>query len=85
MNLKKAMLNERKAFGLVYDPQQQQIYALGGFNVSHYAECERYDVKKDEWKAIAPMNKARDGLSACFVDNLFIFVIGGNDGDKNVA
>ena len=39
-----------------------KVYALGGYDgeqARFLSECEMYDVTRDEWSVISPMNKAK--------------------------
>eukprot|EP01022_Parablepharisma_sp_SALTPOND_P034437 TRINITY_DN917_c0_g1_i1.p1 TRINITY_DN917_c0_g1~~TRINITY_DN917_c0_g1_i1.p1 ORF type:complete len:343 (-),score=20.32 TRINITY_DN917_c0_g1_i1:48-1076(-) len=55
------------------------IYALCGFTtddefpVQHFF-CERYDIDKDSWAAIPPLNEAKNCPAACMFDSRFIYV-----------
>lgn len=46
------------------------IYVVGTFvNNQVYGYCERYDVQKDKWKVIAPLNYPRSGVALCSFKN----------------
>ena len=55
------------------------IYSLGGYNTEykHLAMCERYNISMDKWTPIPSLKVARRGISACVVDEIFIYAIGG--------
>ncbi len=59
------------------------VYSLGGVSRSGdcMKSCERYDVTKDSWTEIAPMNSARCCLAAAEFNNESVYVFGGRDLD----
>lgn len=64
-----------------------KVYALGGYDgeqAKFLNECEVYDVTKDEWTIISPMNKAKCAFAATAVNDDTIFVCGGYDGENRL-
>ena len=54
------------------------IYVVGTFfNNRVYGDCERYDVQKNKWKQIAPLNIPRSGVALCSFKNQYLFAFGG--------
>ena len=79
------MKNSRIYFAVIYDKASELIYVLGGYGDNYLDQCEKYDLNEDTWKQIAPMSKKKQNHSACLVSNKFIYVIGGEDGYKNLS
>ena len=81
---KKDMHNVRQIFGITYDSKRKNIYVFGGSvnrNIGYALNvCEKYNVAKNVWTQIRPMNKTKTDSSACNIDNKYIIVIGGEDG-----
>ncbi len=63
-------------------PGLEYLFAIGGsgppvFENDPYLDlCECYDVDKDEWRQVAPMNTRRSGLRVASVGG-YLFAIGG--------
>jgi len=57
------------------------IYVFGGLDgIDEMDCCEKYSIKNDEWTPISNMLKKKYLVSACLLNNEFIYVIGGYDG-----
>ena len=62
------------------------VYVMGGHhNVNFLDSCESYDIAKDEWNFVKPMNIKKYAFAATIVNNEFIYTFGGYDGDKKLA
>lgn len=58
------------------------LFAVGGWcNGDAINMVERYNVKTNEWRQVACMNKRRCGVGIAVLNN-FIFAIGGHDGSS---
>ncbi|KAK6022461.1 kelch repeat protein, partial [Ostertagia ostertagi] len=58
------------------------LYAVGGTDGRHrYNLVERYDVRRNEWIRMTPMNTLRSGL-AVSVLNGCLYAVGGGDGSS---
>jgi len=53
------MNTNRGTFSVVASPKCDCIYAVGGFNGSPLNHVERYDLMRDQWEYVAPMNQRR--------------------------
>lgn len=53
------------------------MYVLGGIGNDILDHCEKYSVDKDEWTILAPMTKEKLLVSACILNDQYIFSIGG--------
>jgi len=59
------------------------VYVIGGYDGltgRFLHEGEKYNLLRDEWSQIAPMNVARCAFSATSVNSKLIFIFGGYDG-----
>ena len=74
------MQEARRALAVVVLPDG--IYAIGGYDGRKYLNSvEKFDLAKQEWISVKPMNTARCTLSAvASSDCQFIYVIGGYNG-----
>lgn len=55
-----------------------QVFVLGGFSgKSRLNSVERYQIKEDKWTVVAPMKDKRHYLSACSINDEFIYAFGG--------
>lgn len=62
------------------------IYVVGTFvNNKVYGISERYDVQKDKWKLIAPLNIPRSGVALCSFKNQYLFAFGGRVDQKRIV
>lgn len=62
------------------------IYVVGTYvNNQVFGWCERYDVQKDKWKIIPPLNHPRSGVALCCFKNQFIFAFGGRVDQRRVV
>lgn len=55
---------------------------MGGWNNTQLNFCEYYDIKKDAWTEFASLNNQISDLSATVLNNKYIYVFGGNKGEK---
>lgn len=54
------------------------VFVLGGFSgKQRLNSVERYDVKQDKWTQMAVMKDKRHYLSACTINDEFIYAFGG--------
>lgn len=59
------------------------VYVIGGYDGQtgrFLREGERYNLLRDEWRMITPMNVARCAFSATAVNNKSVYIFGGYDG-----
>lgn len=61
------------------------VYVTGGREDGNgdpaYPDCDRYDVAKNKWEEMPPMNQARFSHSSCHL-GAFIYVFGGTNSQK---
>ena len=74
------MIEARRALAAVVLPDG--IYAIGGYDGRQYlATVEKFDLNRQEWVQVKPMNTARCTLSAvASTDCQYIYVLGGYNG-----
>lgn len=77
LTVKKDMNQVRNDFGMTYDDKNRQVYVFGGYDGSYLDHVERYSVDKNEWTVLSPMNTDKGNVSACIINNQYIFIIGG--------
>jgi len=54
---------------------------LGGYDgVDRLYHCEKYSIQQNEWTDMAPMSKEKRDVSACILNNKYVYAIGGYDG-----
>ena len=76
------MHHARAYFGIAFDQLRKEVYVLGGYNRGYLnhcedlSHCEKFNTLTGEWIVIAPMNKKKDGVSACIFNSQFVFAIG---------
>ena len=44
--------------------------------------CEYYDVNNNEWTQFAKLNEKKDSMSASILNNRFIYLFGGKNGNR---
>ena len=64
----------RERHNLIYLPNKNFVFAVGGF---YSKSCEYSDVYRGDWQLVAPLNKARGNASMAYVNDRFIYIIGG--------
>ena len=64
----------RERHNLIYLPNKNSVFACGGF---FSKSCEYTDVYKGTWELISPMNRPRGNASMAYVNDRFIYIIGG--------
>ena len=73
----------RERHNLIYLPNKNFVFACGGF---FSKTCEYSDVYRGNWELIAPMNKSRGNASMAYVNDRFVYIMGGfelrNDSPK---
>ena len=63
---------KRRSFGLIYF--NKNLFAIGGYVQGQLTNsCERYDVRSNEWVAIASMERAVYEPTLCIYGNRYIF------------
>ena len=78
--LLEGMKYKREEHGFALGPDGK-LYAVGGFNGKRcLKEVERYDIAKQTWEEIAPMNYARRSLCVTSLSD-GIYAIGGYEKD----
>ena len=74
------MNQERFLFSIAYDDRQKYIYVFGGRASEGFINhCEKYNVLTDTWTVIKPMVKGKANMTACILNNEFIFIFGGKE------
>ena len=73
----------RERHNLIYLPNKNFVFACGGF----FSKTSEYsDVYRGNWELIAPMNKSRGNASMAYVNDRFVYIMGGfelrNDSPK---
>jgi len=55
------------------------LIAAGGENEKEklHSKCELYEIGKDQWKALPPLNIARAGHSGCVAGEKTVYLFGG--------
>ena len=64
----------RERHNLIYCPNKNYVFACGGF---YSKSCEYTDVYRGNWELISPMNKSRGNASMAYVNDRFIYIMGG--------
>ena len=64
----------RERHNLIYCPNKNFVFACGGF---YSKSCEYTDVYRGNWELISPMNKSRGNASMAYVNDRFIYIMGG--------
>ena len=64
----------RERHNLLYVPNKNFVFACGGF---YSQSCEYTDVFKGNWDKILPLNKSRGNASMAYVNERFIYILGG--------
>jgi len=64
----------RERHNLIYLPNKNYVFACGGF---FSKSCEYTDLYRGNWELIAPMNKSRGNASMAYVNDRFIYIMGG--------
>jgi hypothetical protein len=64
----------RERHNLLYCPNKNFVFACGGF---YSKSCEYTDVYRGNWELISPMNKSRGNASMAYVNDRFIYIMGG--------
>ena len=74
----KNMQDERRNHAMI--KINRTIYVIAGYNKkkSILRKCEKYDIIKNNWIQIAPLNDERNFLSSTVVNKRIIYVFGGN-------
>jgi len=74
----------RNRFGIVFDKDQKFIYVIAGYshnNIENLSDCEKYDIQANKWIKIGSLHNKKSGISCCLVNNMYIYAIGGYNGD----
>ena len=64
----------RERHNLLYLPDKSFVFACGGF---FSKSCEYTNLFKGNWELISPMNKPRGNASMAYVNDRFIYIMGG--------
>ena len=81
---KDGMNQRRREFGIAFDQLQSTIYVLGGYDDGFLSHCEKYSIENNKWTVFRSMKVRKWGVSACIVDNMFVYAIGGYNFEKNL-
>ena len=59
------------------------LIAASGLNEKGepHSNCELYEIGKDQWKALPPLNIARNGHSGCVAGEKTVYLFGGETND----
>ena len=66
---------------------QNKVYVMGGYDgvkSTFLSSSEVFDLEKNRWDCIAPMNLFKCAFSATVVNKNFIYTFGGYDGTKRL-
>ena len=66
--------DKRERHNLIFLPNKNCIFACGGFFCK---SCEYSDLYKGNWELISPLNKSRGNASMSYVNDRFIYIMGG--------
>lgn len=79
------MMTERASFGHVC--AKKEIFIAGGQDSknSELAKVESFDIKRDTWKNLPALNKARTWPSLCLFRQRFLYVFGGQNHSMTVS
>lgn len=61
-----------------------EFVAIGGYNGQAMKCCEKYNTGDDEWALLPELNIPRYGLGSVFMQNTYLYAIGGAD-EKNTV
>lgn len=50
---------------------------IGGYRDHYIPYCEKYQITSNEWRLLPSLNKARSLPGTAFLDNRFLYAIGG--------
>ena len=71
----------RERHNLIYLPNKNFVFACGGF---YSKSCEYTDVYRGNWELLKPMNKSRGNASMAYVNDRFIYIMGGFELGKDL-
>ena len=71
----------RERHNLIYLPNKNYVFACGGF---YSKSCEYTDVYRGNWELLKPMNKSRGNASMAYVNDRFIYIMGGFELGKDL-
>jgi hypothetical protein len=77
IQVRRDMMQEKSAFG--HFATKNEIFIAGGQDMKNreLAKVESYDIKKDTWRILPPMKKARYLPTLCLFRLRFLYVFGG--------
>jgi len=61
-----------------------QIYSIGGFNVSYIAECEVFSIKSNIWKSLPNLSTPRGLCAAVIYGKQWVYAIAGTDENDDI-
>ena len=80
---KKDMNCTRRAHSLIYF--NDYIYAISGVDKNEMiTRCEKYDIFRDEWIEIPPLNFGRQNSALAIHNQRYLYAFSGYDGFRNV-
>ena len=71
----------RERHNLIYLPNKNFVFACGGF---YCKSCEYTNVYNGNWELLKPMNKSRGNASMAYVNERFIYIMGGFELNQNL-
>ena len=74
------MKEGRERHNLLFLPNKNFVFACSGF---FSKTCEYTDIYKGEWEIISPLQKSRGNASMAYVNNRYIYILGGFDLTEN--
>ena len=79
------MQSEKSGFG--HFSTKKEIFIAGGQDskLSEMKKVESYDIKRDTWKNLPSLNKARNWPSLCLFRQRFLYVFGGQNHSQSVS
>ena len=70
----------RERHNLLFLPNKNFVFACSGF---FSKTCEYTDIYKGEWEMITPLSKSRGNATMAYVNNQFVYILGGFDLSDN--
>ena len=68
------LIEARERHNLIFLPDKNWVFACSGFYIT---SCEYTNIYEGKWQSISSLNKSRGNASMAYVNDQYIFVIGG--------